>query len=89
MAIHLSIGSLKTCSGLEPVPRCEPSTYQPISHDITTALSGPVQWQNHRPVDFKVLGSHLTPTQNRFLKATTFFSLTNIELLTNTTNLLS
>ena len=30
MAIHLSIGPLKTRSWLEPVPRCEPSTYQPI-----------------------------------------------------------
>ena len=27
MALHLPIGPLKTCSGLEPVPRCEPSTY--------------------------------------------------------------
>ena len=31
MALHLPIGLLKTRSGLEPVPRCEPSTYQPIS----------------------------------------------------------
>ena len=31
VAIHLPIGSLKTRSGLEPVPKCEPSTYQPIS----------------------------------------------------------
>ena len=33
VAIHLPIGSLKTRSGLELVPRCEPSrpTYQPIS----------------------------------------------------------
>ena len=29
--IHLLIGSLKTRSGMEPLPRCEPSTYQPIS----------------------------------------------------------
>ena len=27
---------------LKPVPRCEPSTYQPGSGDIATALSGPV-----------------------------------------------
>ena len=31
VALHLSIGPLKTRSGLEPVPRCEPSTYQPIA----------------------------------------------------------
>ena len=31
MALHLPIGSLKTHSGLEPVSRCEPSTYGPIS----------------------------------------------------------
>ena len=31
VALHLPIGSLKTHSGLEPVPICEPSTYQPIS----------------------------------------------------------
>ena len=43
MAIHLPIGSLKTRSGLEPVPRCEPSTY--LADDITSAPSGPVK--NH------------------------------------------
>ena len=26
----VAIGPLKTFSGLEPVPRCEPNTYQPI-----------------------------------------------------------
>ena len=31
VALHLPIGPLKTRSGLEPVPRCEPSTYLPIS----------------------------------------------------------
>ena len=31
MALHLPIGPLKTRSGLEPVPRCTPSTCQPIS----------------------------------------------------------
>ena len=31
VAIHLPIGSLKTRSGFEPVPRCEPGTYQPIT----------------------------------------------------------
>ena len=36
MAIHIPIGSLKTRSGLEPVPRCKPSTYHPIS-----------RWHNH------------------------------------------
>ena len=32
MALHLPTGPLKTCSGLVPVRRCEPSTYQPISN---------------------------------------------------------
>ena len=32
VAIHPTIGHLKTRSELEPVPRCEPGTYQPISH---------------------------------------------------------
>ena len=40
MATHLQIGPLKTRSGLEAVPRYEPSTYQP--DDIATAPSGPV-----------------------------------------------
>ena len=31
VTLHLAIQPLKTCSGLELVPRCEPSTYQPIS----------------------------------------------------------
>ena len=39
MALHLPIGPLKPRSGLEPVPRCEPSTYQ----HIATAPSGPVK----------------------------------------------
>ena len=29
--LHRPTGPLKTCSGLEPVPRCEPSTYLPVS----------------------------------------------------------
>ena len=40
VAVHLPIGSLKTRSGLEPVPRCEPTS--PLADDIATALSGPV-----------------------------------------------
>ena len=36
MVLHLPIGPLKNRSELEPVPRCEPSTYQPH------ASSGPV-----------------------------------------------
>ena len=31
VALHLPIGSLKTHSGLEPVPRCERGTYQPMT----------------------------------------------------------
>ena len=38
VAIHLHIGPLKTCSGLEPVLRCEPSTYQPISCAIRAGM---------------------------------------------------
>ena len=40
MALH--IRPLKTRSGLEPVPRFEPSTTSPIVDDIATAPSGPV-----------------------------------------------
>ena len=32
VALCLPIGLLKTCSGLEPVLRCEPNTYQSIGH---------------------------------------------------------
>ena len=32
VALYLPNGVLKTRSGLKPIPRCEPSTYQPISH---------------------------------------------------------
>ena len=39
MALHLPIGPLKTRSGLEPVPRCEPGNYQPMT---ATAPSGPI-----------------------------------------------
>ena len=42
MSLFPPTGHLKTSSGLEPVPRCEPNTYQPISYDIATAPPGPV-----------------------------------------------
>ena len=42
VALYQPIGPLKRCSGLEPVLRCEPSTYQPLPNDIATASSGPV-----------------------------------------------
>ena len=38
MALHLPTGTLKTCSGLEAVPRCEPSTYQAISDGIGAGI---------------------------------------------------
>ena len=40
----VAIEPLKTRSGLELVPGCEPSTFQPIKTmvDIVTAHSGPV-----------------------------------------------
>ena len=34
MALHIPIKPLKTRSGLEPVSRCEPSTYHPICQKI-------------------------------------------------------
>ena len=52
MALHLPIGSLKTQSGLEPVPRCEPS---PLADDITTAPSGPMMNWYKAATLFKVL----------------------------------
>ena len=42
MALHLSMGLLKTRCTLEPVPICEPITYQHITDDIATEPSGPV-----------------------------------------------
>ena len=41
MALHIPIGHLKTRSGLEPVPRCEPNRLptSPLADDITTASS--------------------------------------------------
>ena len=40
VALNLTIGPLKKTSGLEPVSRCEPSTYQSISRYLATAPSG-------------------------------------------------
>ena len=40
MALHPPIGPLKTGSGLEPVPRYEPSTYKPISQWHTHTIGG-------------------------------------------------
>ena len=42
MALHLPIGPLKTRSGLELVPRCETSTYQPLCHRSTFNILSPV-----------------------------------------------
>ena len=42
MPLHLPTGPLKTRYGLEPVPRCEPSTYQPISRCHNHCAIGPV-----------------------------------------------
>ena len=36
MGLHLPTGSLKTRTGLEPVSRCEPDTYQTIIDDIAS-----------------------------------------------------
>ena len=42
VALYLPTGPLKTYSGYESVPRCEPSTYQPLANDLATKPSGPV-----------------------------------------------
>ena len=41
VVLHLPIGSLKTCSGLQPVPSYEPSTYQPIG-----------RWRSHCAIEY-------------------------------------
>ena len=38
VALHLPFGPLKTCSVLEPVPRCEPSTNSPLADDCHCAI---------------------------------------------------
>ena len=40
VVLHLPIELLKTCSGLEPVLRCKPSTYQAVS-----------RWLNHSTIE--------------------------------------
>ena len=35
MVLHVPIGPSKTRSGLNPVLRCEPSTYQPIGRRLS------------------------------------------------------
>ena len=42
MAIHLPIGSVKTCSVLEPDTDANPVPTSPLANDITTVPSGPV-----------------------------------------------
>ena len=49
MALHLPTGPLKTHSGLKPVPRCEPSTYQLIIDDLATVPSGLVSYNKNYP----------------------------------------
>ena len=39
MALNLLIEPLKTRSGLEPVLRCEPSTYQPINSKLVVFVN--------------------------------------------------
>ena len=36
----MAIGPLKTCSGLESVPRCDLSTYQPIRQCVSHCAIG-------------------------------------------------
>ena len=47
MALHIPIGPLKTCSGLEPVPRCKPTSSS--ADDIATAPSVPVNIPKNEP----------------------------------------
>ena len=42
MVLHLPTGPLYTSCGFEPVLRCEPSTYQPLTYNLATAPMGPV-----------------------------------------------
>ena len=42
VAIHLPIGSLKTCSGLERYRDVNPVPTSPLTNDIATALLRPV-----------------------------------------------
>ena len=53
MALHLPIGPLKNRSGLDPVPRCEPSTYQPISRCLNHCAIG-VGFQNIWEIRVKI-----------------------------------
>ena len=48
LAIHLSIKSLETRSGLEPIARCDPSGYQPYDRRLTAAPSRPVRIFDHK-----------------------------------------
>ena len=43
VAIQLSIGPVKTCSGLEPYRDSNPISTSPSAVDLTTAQSGPVE----------------------------------------------
>ena len=47
VTLHVPIGPLKTCSGLEPEPKCEPSTYQPISRGHSHCAIGAGQAAIH------------------------------------------
>ena len=40
VALHIPIEPLKTRSGQDPVPRCEPRTYQPISRRLSHCAIG-------------------------------------------------
>ena len=40
VVLHLSNGLLKTCSGLEPVTKCAPFTYQPIGQQLNHCTFG-------------------------------------------------
>ena len=50
MALHLPNEPLKPHSGLESVPRCEPSTYQPISLWLSHCAIGAGLLQHRKPI---------------------------------------
>ena len=63
MALHLPTGSLKTHSGLEPVPRCEPSIYHssPYANDIATAPSGTLKTNNNNKYITLISNNNVIP----------------------------
>ena len=47
MALHLPTGPFKTCSGWEPIPRCEPSIYKAIWVNLHVLLCSLYVYLSH------------------------------------------